>query len=940
MISFLAPAWLALAIPLAWLAWRSRSGRPSYDVLRLLCGLILLAGLSRPYLELADPGRNLVLLVDRSLSMPPSSESRALETIRLLEDEREDGDRLGVISFGLSPKVERLPSETLRLSALNEPVDPTGTDLAAAITAGLELIPETAQGSLVILSDGEGTGRDPLVEARRAAARGLRVDVLPESQPGTSDLSVERFRLPAEVDIGEPFQFDAWVFSDKATEREVILRRDGRIISRGQHAFEKGMNRLVFRDILARGGVAAYDLEVLPLGGAPPDRRPENDRGLAAVRATAAPSVLLLNEDGAQDTLAKALTAAGIPVDVRSPEELVLNRLALTGYRAVILENVGAGRLGYEGMLALRDFVLERGGGLWMTGGQASFGIGGYHLSPLDDLLPVSMEMRQESRKMGVAIAMVLDRSGSMSAPVGGGQTKMDLANAGAAAAIDMLSGIDAVAVIAVDSAPHEVVELQPVDDPGGIASKVRSIRSQGGGIFTYTGLLAAGKALEDAAQQNRHIILFADAADAEEPEGVPELLDRFASLGITVSVIALGTEADSDAEFLFQTAEAGGGDIYFTTEPQELPRLFAQDTMTMARSTFIEEVTATRGLPGLFAMGEFGVDPSAQNGVVAFPTIDGYNLTYARPGVNLGASTVDENSAPYFAFAQRGVGRVAALTGQVGGSFGAGLVAWSEFSALAVSTTRFLLGESAPDELFASTRLEGNQVVITVEADPAGSPDTSRLDLHMTLGDGTRRTTPLTAVGEGQYEARVPITSAGVALGSVHLSGGRVLELPPVALPYSPEFKRVADPKAGATQLAALARATGGSELASLAGAFDGPRHARRWRVITPELLLAALILMLFEIAARRLNLFDTALFALPGRTLTALGAKLKRRPKSPVRGAPSPATKTVKQRAAASKPTPAEDPTAKPTPKDMPLTMREALERARKRADKRLDR
>lgn len=951
MISFLEPAWWALSIPLLWFLWRHPAGRTHSTVLRSLAGLVFIAALARPYLELADPGRNVILLVDKSLSMPVGSESAALEAVRLIESQRKDGDRLGVISFGTRPKIERLPSETLRLSALAAAVDPGGTDLAAAIAAGLEAIPEGTQGSLLIFSDGERTGRDPLPEARRAASRGLRIDVLPQTTATTSDLSVERFELPSEVDVGEPFQFDAWVFADVATEREVILRRDGRILSRGPHALERGMNRLVFRDIARRGGVSSYSLEVVPLPGDSPDRRPENDRGLGAVSAVAAPAVLLLNEDGATDTLAKILTAAGIPVDTVSPTDFALTRLSLTPYRAVILEDVAAGRLGYTGMLALEDFVTERGGGLWMTGGRASFGIGGYHLSPLDVLLPVSMEMRQESRKMGVAIAMVLDRSGSMSAPVAGGQTKMDLANAGAASAIEMLSPMDSVAVIAVDSSPHEVVSLRPVEDALEIGSRVRKIQSQGGGIYTYTGLLAAGKALEDAPQQNRHIILFADAADAEEPEGVPELLERFETLGITVSVIALGTDTDSDAKFLFETAEAGGGDIYFTTEPAELPRLFAQDTLTMARSTFIEEPTGTRGLSGLFTMGEFGVSNTSESGIVQFPDIAGYNLTYVRPEAALGGVTRDENTAPFFATAQRGVGRVAALTTQLGGTYGQGLLAWPELSAFVVSTMRFLLGQSAPEDLFGTLELVGNEAVVRVEVDresPTGAPDTSRLDLHITMGDGTKREVPLAAVSEGLFEARVQLGSTGVALGSLHLADDRVLALPPIALPYSPEFQRVADPGAGAAELKSLALATGGGVLANLSQAFEGPRAARRWRVITAELVLAGLLLLLLEITVRRLALFDSAVFRWPAQALAGLGAlparlaawRLQRQQlTSPARtksAAPRP-TRDIEE-APLGSPEGASRP--KSLPKDGPVSLSEALERARTRADKRLDR
>src|SRR5262245_44313090 len=153
-----------------------------------------------------------------------------------------------------------------------------------------------------------------------------------------------------------------------------------------------------------------------------------------------------------------------------------------------------------------------------MTGGRASFGPGGYHESPVGDVLPVSLEMREERRKFALAMAIVLDRSGSMMASVAGGGTKMDLANRGAAAAVRLLSPLDQVAVIAVDSAPHLVVPMTPVKDVNAITSRIRRIESMGGGIFTATGIHAAAGELQKASPAVRHIVLFADAADAEEP--------------------------------------------------------------------------------------------------------------------------------------------------------------------------------------------------------------------------------------------------------------------------------------------------------------------------------------------------------------------------------------------------------------------------------------
>ena len=150
------------------------------------------------------------------------------------------------------------------------------------------------------------------------------------------------------------------------------------------------------------------------------------------------------------------------------------------GAAEIVLKQVqegGGQRVGPVARLGRAD---QRGGPV--GGVRGAFGVGGYHLTAVDEILPVSMELRQEHRKQGVALSVVLDRSGSMSAPVSGGMTKMDLANLGAAAAIELLSPIDAIGVIAVDSMEHVIQPLTPVTNVDALTSTVRSIESAGGG--------------------------------------------------------------------------------------------------------------------------------------------------------------------------------------------------------------------------------------------------------------------------------------------------------------------------------------------------------------------------------------------------------------------------------------------------------------------------
>ena len=87
-----------------------------------------------------------------------------------------------------------------------------------------------------------------------------------------------------------------------------------------------------------------------------------------------------------------------------------------------------------------------------------------------------------------------------------------------------------------------------------------------------------------------RHIVLFADAADAEEPGAYRELIAKMTAQGATVSVIALGTPQDRDAGLLEEIGALGGGRVFFNADPSELPGLFTQETVALARSAFLTE--------------------------------------------------------------------------------------------------------------------------------------------------------------------------------------------------------------------------------------------------------------------------------------------------------------------------------------------------------------
>jgi hypothetical protein len=856
-VSLLFPELLLLIVPLLFVYfWRARATALGGLTRVIMLALLTLVA-SVPLAPLGGRGADVVIVADLSRSMPGDSRDRALEIVRLLETRRSSGDRVGIVTYGRDARIERLPEEFGEAGAFVQQVDPDGSDLGGAIGLAASLIPRGRPGRLIVLSDGEANGTPVLAAANEAAARGLPVDFRLFSRGAAADLAVESLDLPSMVDEREPFQFTASVRTDRTVDAEAILLRDDVEIARTTRRFEPGATQLTFRDLVDRPGVARYRLELV--GGG--DRVPENNRGDGAVRVAVPAAILLVNASGRPDNLSRALSAGKLPVRTIAPSALPTDPAGLLAFRAVVLENIPADQAGPEALAALARFATDLGGGLLLTGGGASFGVGGYFKSVLDPHLPVSMEIKNEHRKLSLAMAVALDRSGSMAAAVGDGRTKMDLANLGTCAAIQTLGPFDEVAVIAVDSAPHVISPLVPAKERDRICEEVLRIQSMGGGIFTYTALVTAANIVQESEKGTRHIVLFADAADAEEPGEYERLLATLTPIGITVSVIALGRESDADAAFLEDVAARGQGRIHFTASADDLPRLFAQEAITVARSSFVTEPTDARALPDMILLGELPASP--------FPVVDGYNLTYLRPGATMGVVTEDEYKAPVLAFWNRGLGRVASLTVEVDGEYSRRLNAWKDFHAFAIGLGRWLLGGEPPSGVQASIERQGGQGIVRVELDPdrkrGGAEDVRAASARVVPPGGSASAVPqrlaLSWVSDNMLEARFPLQRPGLYLGAVQLGNGVVLPLAPLSLPYSPEFEPRPDPEEGPNTLREIARITGGLERTTWDDVFSASRlRHREVRDLVIPLTLLLIVLHVIEIGGRRLLLFAAA--------------------------------------------------------------------------------
>lgn len=851
--------WFLTAVPaLAALWWvRRRSLARWSDAQWRVCAAVRAIGLLLVILALAGMRVRLgsdavsaVFLVDVSESVGERGIGSARETMAAALRSARVGDRVAVATFAggiaVAPEAEASADGEWPMPERRD-----ATFLADALSMAGALANPGAARRVVLFSDGFGTGGNAEEAALRAASEGIQIFVVPIAPDPAPEVMLERLDLPAAARPRAPFPVAARIRSNVATRAEVRMEVDGLVVHTGTVSLTPGENRLPLPDAPAGEGAATVEVTVL----AEKDTRAENDAAVGFVGRTGQPRILLVDRDRASVTaLQGAWKDAGMVVDVRPPEGVPEGFGELAGFDLAVLSGVDALTLGAARMDALERWVREMGGGLVMIGGGDSFGAGGYYKTPIERILPVRMEHDDRLDVPRVALLIVLDRSGSMAAPAGG-TTKMALANQGAVLAMEVLQSRDLLGVRAVDTRVHRVVNLAPVVDRAGLEQRIRAITSGGGGIYVYTALLEAWSALREADAKVKHVILFSDAADAEEKfagemadgtQGGGTALDVASAMraeGITTSVVALGSERDRDAEFLEQLAERGAGRYYLTGDAMALPQIFTTETMKVAQSSLVEEPV----LPEVV-----GMHP-ATDGIrwEEAPPLLGYNVVKAKPAAAVPLQV--ESGDPLFAAWRYGLGKAAAFTGDAKAAWASEWLGWGGFRSFWEQVARATMRAAADPQMEVAIREEGDALVVAADVTQPGGAFRNGLSLVLNAvgPGGATASASFAQVAPGRYEATLVPPEAGPVFGTVSEAGK------PGGVSFSfvrqagAEFRTMGVDEAVLRRLAEL---SGGRYAPGEEEIFARPeRPVKRFMDLAPWLIGAALALLPLDVLLRR---------------------------------------------------------------------------------------
>ncbi len=818
-MEFLGPGFL-LAAPLALLLWlgplAARDAR--HGALRTAAVLLVVLALARPVTRTEDPSAHQVVVLDRTESVTAEASAAAADAVRSLAEGLETGATLHLIDVAPAGAEDIEVPGALRIDSNGS------TPLAAALDAAARSIPAGAgRAGVALLTDGLATddpsGADRLHAAADLAARGVPVALA--ALPGPrGDLRAVGLDLAGPARVGREATALARLVGGGQVVRLALFEGEVELASLEDVAVD-GDVLLPLPFTPRASGFLDLRLAVEVTDGVDP-------RGGDLVFERCVP---------VDDPLRVAYLGARVQGAPARLGDLLGDGFEITsdgveGADVVLLDDRPARSVPAERQQSLANAVAEGRAGLVMAGGEASFGPGGYHEEPLEELLPVEFVQKEEKRDPSTTLVVIIDTSGSM------GGNRVQLAKEVSRLAIRRLLPHDKVGLVEFYGAKRWAVPIQPASNSIEIERALNRLDA-GGGTVILPAIEEAYYGLKNVRTRYKHVLILTDGG--VETGAFEPLLRRMADDGMNVSTVLIGPDAHS--EFLVNIANWGQGRFYSVPNRFNLPEILLKQPASAKLPAYRPQATAVRARGGASWWGEI------ERGEL--PDLDGYVETRARPGAEVIVETAEE-SHPVLATWRYGAGRVTAMTTE---PTGPGTESWSRWDGYGELLGRVLertaADDAAPFRFFAAREPGGARIVAEATGDPraAGTPEAL-----MIQGDGERELGLVQVAPDrwqthvewrGDAALRVEGRSAGSAprrlvLGAT-AGGARELQVAPEALDALAE-------SLGATPTSLEALGATGVPIAEL----EEPTR-RRLREWAPLLALLALLAYLGDVAYRR---------------------------------------------------------------------------------------
>lgn len=844
-IEYFAPLWLSAlaALPVfAWLAFRSKSGLPpgaraaSLGLRMIVWTLVALCLADAQWVREND-ALSVLFLMDHSASVPGGVAAAELEYVNAAAATKARGDTAGILVFGENPSVELMPAAALKIDRLHSFVGRAHTDIQAALELAVAAFPPDMARKIVLITDGNENQGSLMEGVRFAAAHGAITDILPVTYDYGREVMVDKLQLPDRIRENETFDLRVHVTALEAGPAELTIFRNGAGVAREKVELRPGRNTYTVSMKIGEPGFYDFTARI----SAAADTLAENNEAGGYVYIRGASRVLIVAPSQLEvQHLAEACRKENIEVDVIAPDAFPDSLGGLQNYDCVVLANVGADELGPARMEMLRANVRDLGAGLIMLGGENSFGAGGYENTPVEEALPVTMDIQQKKINPKGALVMILH---TCEFPDGNYWAKQI-----SKSAIETINSQDEVGVLIYGAREEWLFPLQPAGNKPALYRKIDGAEPGDMPSFAPTFRMAFD-ALSKSDAMVRHVIVISDGDPSAPP---PQLVKDMAAAGITISTVAINPHSPRDVEIMQYLAHQTGGRYYYAQDPAVLPRIFVKEAKVVKRSLIFN-----RKFQPLLVLGTEltkGVSPDE------VPPLLAYVASTPKPRAQVLMTSDNENKDPILAAWRYGLGKSVAFASDASSNWGKHWIAWGKYGKLWSQVVRWASRTREEGNVTIRTEMDGSRGRLIIDAvDQSGQfVNFLKLNGRMVSPDNRGSELGIRQTAPGRYEAEFDARQTGMNILMVGYqnprSGAQGFAMTGVSIPYSPEYKTL---ESNVGLLRKAAAAGGGrvltgraSEDRVFAAAVKASRSFRpAWEII----LLAALGLFLIDVTIRR---------------------------------------------------------------------------------------
>lgn len=791
--------WLCAIVPLLVVAsLRSLSGLdPARRVAALLARSLLVIAIAVSLAQVRHVQRSdhltVMFLMDRSYSVQ-KKQPQEEEFIRRVSESMPADDQVGLIDFARNAYLQQGPMEGYHVPPGRLPIMPNTdrTDVGSAMRLAMAMFPHDTTKRIVLLSDGNDNMGDVLTEARRAKADGIPVDVVPLRYQHPNEVYFDRMIAPAYAEPGEQVPIRMVVRSERRVTGTIDVYQNDRLVDlpdTARHvALKPGPNTFMLKLPVREAGTQTYRAVFNP------DREEDdavamNNTASAFTFVSGKRRVLLISDKPQNDqVLLDALLSENVRVDMKSSADLGnFNLLRMLNYATIILSNVPAATFTDKQLEEFAIYVRDMGSGLVMLGGDQSFGAGGWIGTPVEEVMPVSFEIKQKRVIPRGALTLIMH---SCEIPRGNYWGK-EMAKK----SVDTISSRDYVGVLAFRWSPGGTTWEVPMGlNTNKEAVKARIDRMQIGDMPDFGSSmqmalreLTTGVA-HDAAQ--KHVIILSDG-DAQPPPAT--VVNDYVKNQITVSTIAIGWGAHVMATTLKQIAQKTGGKYYEARNSKALPQIFVKESAVVRRPLIIDDPFQPQVLHGYSDL-LAGIGTSSKD----IPMLGGMVLSSPKESPNVLMPIVrvtDDGEDPVLAHWQYGLGKTVAFASGYWPHWGSAWTAWPKFAKFWAQVVRWTMRQDSPANFDTYTKIDGNRGRIVIDALDKDASYLNNLQLEAHLVGPDNKPVPLTFTqrGPGNYQAEFDVEKSGQYLSSVQIEdNGKYLGTVRTGLsvPFSPEYR------------------------------------------------------------------------------------------------------------------------------------------------------